>query len=135
MKMTISNLLNRVFPVKVPSWNGNALFGPFDWDTEQQVSTAKRRRLRSRTLTEDATTTSTTECPQRDIECEGDVCLWGCLPVETSNCGVSSLVNWVALETEIQDSLLQLNYTCLGNTSQLQVNMVVDDQQDMQSGS
>lgn len=125
---SVTGALHGAFRSRVPNWSGDAFFGNFGLDTSQQVN-VRKKQLRQRTeksfLSGD--TALSYKCPQRDIDCHTDFCLWGCLKVSTSDCGISSLVNWIRLEHDVKSSLRKLGIKCLGISSALEINLTIDD--------
>jgi hypothetical protein len=93
----ISAAMNEAFPTTVSDWDGQAFFGVFGFDSNQEVNNLgslrrkQRRRLGSSllppiNLVVDDTGRSLQEssCPSRgDFECTADFCRWGCLTAKT----------------------------------------------------
>jgi len=136
----ISDALNAAFPTTVSDWDGDALFGDFVFDGDQEVNNVDpfggfRRKRYLRVFTrpsqiDDKRRRRLQEgtCPSRaDVECTTDYCRWGCVTAATTDCGTSSLVNWPNLAEDIRAELAALGYDCLGIPDQLQVVLLVDD--------
>ena len=128
----ITKALNDNFVTAVPDWEGNVGFGPVAFDAAQDITT---RRLEA--TSEDSSSTPSDEpqfhrslsssCNSRTLPCEGDYCRWGCLLAPSTNCGVSTVTNWLNLEEHIVTALQDLKLDCLGDTDALQVNLQVVD--------
>jgi len=140
----ITTAMNNKFTTVVPDWQGSVGFAFLTFDASQDVLNAspggtrgRRRRLRQLLgATADAGQQQKQmhralqgSCPDRsdNIACTADYCRWGCMLAPSTTCGINSLTNWVNLGDVVKEALQQLDDPCLGNTDEIQVNLVVVD--------
>lgn len=123
----VTEALNDNFDRRVPDWDGQVGFGPVAFDESSTVDNTRRflRDNQSGFVIEQGVR-RLASCPvQRDIRCETDLCLWGCLTAPTTSCGVNALTNWHLLGQDIEDALEDLDLDCLGKSPV--VNVLVTD--------
>jgi len=127
IKSKASQVLNDRFESQV-RWNGNVGFGTLAMDTAQEIK-KRRRALRGQELEmEQQGHRQLSTCPiERVIPCNGDTCYWGCLIAHSTSCGINSLASWSSLEEYVRDELASLNYNCLGNAANLEVNLYIKE--------
>jgi len=126
----IQAALNENFATSVPDWDGDANFGIFVFDPDQEIDNVDpfaRRALFAKGGIQWRGLQREGICPARNVECEGDYCRFGCLTASTTDCGTSGLTNWAGLAEDVRERLAGLGFDCLGIPEDLEVILQIID--------
>lgn len=146
----ISATLDAKFPSVVDNWDGDALFGAFNFDAEESVdalgasedfarelrrlrgtamANARRLALQAKKSTNSRRSLSATCAARNALPCPNGFCRWGCLEVATTDCaGNSPFEKWPLLGQELVNAINTMTDRpdCLGTIDGLNVLVMME---------